>query len=493
MQIISLADSIIILLYFLISIGIGLYFSYRKDRTVKEYFFGEKSFGWIVIGLTIFVTNISSEHLIGLAGAGATKGLSVIQFEWLAVIAIIFLGWYVAPIFLKNKILTIPQYFGNKFDHRSRAYVAYISLFIYLITKIGVSLLVCNYLLKSYLEFNVIEATLIIVFLTGLYTVIGGISSIIHTQLFQSAILILGAVSLTYFGLQEVGGFSELSSKLSSDYFVLFKPFDDVDLPWTGIIFGAPILALWYWCSDQYIVQRILYAKGIKEIKKGTLLASFMKTLPILLFVIPGLVVISLNPTVAPNEAFAFLLSGRILPVGIKGIVISGLFAALMSSLSAAFHSSATIFTIDIYKPKNPEASENKLILIGRLTTTAIVVITIALIPLLKMIDTNIYIFLQNLQAFISPPIAAVFLISLFWKNASAKGAFYTLIIGGIIGLTRIFLSFVDVKIELINAIKEVNYLHFASYLFLVSFSIYVFVSYKELQNKLNLEVSNNK
>lgn len=495
-------DQIVILIYFALAIGIGLLFSYRKDRTVRDYFLAGRNIGWFTIGITIFITNISSEHLIGLAGAGATKGLSVIQFEWLAIFAILFLGWYVAPIFLKEKILTVPQYFGQKYDGRTRTYLSAVSLFTYLFTKIGVTLLVCNYLLKSYLGFNFVEATLIIVVLTGLYTIIGGMTSVVYTQLFQAFVLLLGSFSLTYFGLKEVGGLEGLTAKLPSDYFSLVKPFSDPDLPWTGILFGAPILAIWYWCSDQYIVQRILAAKGIKDIRKGTLVTTFLKLFPILLLVIPGLVALALNPNINANEAFAFLLSGNILPVGIKGIVISGLFAALMSSLAAAFHSSATIFTLDIFSPKRPEASETKLILVGRLAITVLVIISIALIPMLRMVNSNIYIFLQNLQAFISPPIAAVFLISIFWKRATATGAFSGLVAGGIIGLARILISVIDVNGTFLMTIKNVNYLHFAAYLFAVSVTITIVVSLftvsekslseSEILNKVQNPVRNN-
>lgn len=440
--------------------------------------------GWITVGMTIFITNISSEHLLGLTGAAAQKGLSVIQFEWLAIFFIILLGWVFAPVFLKNGVLTVPEYFGKRFDSKSRTYLSLISIFTYLLTKIGVSLLVINYFLKSYFGLQVTEITLIIILLTGLYTVVGGMYSVVYTQIFQTIVLLISIFALSYFSISEVGGISALTTKLDPDYFSLFKSVNDPDIPWSGILFGAPILALWYWCTDQYIVQRILCSENIKTIKKASLLTSLLKSFPILLLVVPGLAVIAINPSINTNEVFAFLLSGKILPDGIKGLVIAGLFAALMSSLAAAFHSSATIFTLDLYKPRHPEISERKQVLIGRLASTALVIIAIALMPLMKMVESNIYIFLQGLQAFISPPIAAVFLLSVFWKKATARGAYTSLIIGGGIGIIRILMELIEFRQGFISAVLNINYLHFAAILFLISAVICIAVSLAWVENE---------
>ncbi len=437
--------------------------------------------GWIAVGASLFATNISSEHLIGLAGTGSTRGLSVGQFEWLAVFILIILGYVFAPIFLRSKVFTVPEFFGQRFDRRSRTYLTAISISAYFFTKIAVTLLAASYLLKLVLGWDMFASTVLIVLLTGLYTVIGGLRSVIKTQIFQAGLLIFGAFLLVYYGISEIGGFSSLTSKLPSDYFTLFKPIDDPDFPWTGIIFGAPILAIWYWCTDQYIVQRILSAKGIQNARRGTLLAGFLKIFPIFLFILPGMIAVVLFPGISGNEAYTYLLSGSLLPVGIKGIVIAGLFAALMSSLSSAFNSSATLIANDLYKPRKQNVKDAELVLVGRLATTLIVILTICLIPLLRMINTDIYLYLQTLQAYISPPIASVFVIGVFWKKITATAAIWALITGGILGLLKIVFTTLDPvfinSLGLIGTYANINYLHFAFLLFVVTSIVLVSVS----------------
>jgi len=477
----TLADNLVLILYFIVVLAIGLLSAYGKDKSTKDYFLAGKQMGWIAIGASLFATNISSEHLVGLAGAGASRGISVGHFEWFAIFILFFLGWFVAPIFIKSNVYTVPEFFGKRFDIRSRIYLTSVSIAVYLLTKIGVTLIASGFLLNRVLGWDMFSSTVFIVLITGLYTVIGGLNSVMKTQIFQTIILIVGALLLTIFGIMEVGGISGLASKMPEKYFEVFKPISDPDFPWTGIILGAPILGIWYWCTDQYIVQRILAAKNISSAKKGTAFAAVLKFFPIFLFIIPGLIAVILYPEVKGDEAYGYLLNGNFLPNGIKGIVIAGLFAAVMSSLASAFNSSATLIAMDIFKPRKPKASENELVLIGRLSTTALVLFTIALVPLLRMINSQIYIYLQSLQAFISPPIASAFILGVFWTKANSQGAFWGLIIGGVIGFLRIIISWLNpvfVKsIFVLNFINEINYLHFAIFLFILSSSIIVSVS----------------
>lgn len=452
--------------------------------------------GWVAVGTSLFATNISSEHLIGLAGTGSTRGISVGQFEWLAVFILIILGYIFAPIFLRSKVFTVPEFFGQRFDRRSRTYLTAISIIAYFFTKIAVTLLAASYLLKLVLGWDMFASTVLIVLLTGLYTIVGGLRSVIKTQIFQTGLLIFGAFLLVYYGITEIGGFSGLTEKLPSDYFTLFKPTDDPDFPWTGIIFGAPILAIWYWCTDQYIVQRVLSAKGIDQVRKGTLFAGFLKIFPIFLFILPGMIAVILYPGIKGNEAYTYLLTGNLLPVGIKGIVIAGLFAALMSSLSSAFNSSATLIANDVYKPRKENLKDDEFVLVGRLATTLIVIVTISLIPLLKMIKTDIYLYLQTLQAYISPPIASVFLIGVFWKKATGTAAIWALIIGGVLGFLKILLSVLDEGIinnlGIIGTYANINYLHFAAYLFVITSLVLVVISLVGVQNKQENTFSEN-
>ena len=484
---ISLFDNIVIIFYFGIVLLIGIYHQRSKVKTSEDYFLAGRSMGWIAVGTSLFATNISSEHLIGLAGTGSTRGLSVGQFEWLAVFILIVLGYIFAPIFIRSKVFTVPEFFGQRFDRRSRTYLTAISIGAYFFTKIAVTLLAASYLLKLVLGWDMFASTVLIVLLTGLYTIVGGLRSVIKTQIFQTALLIFGASLLVYYGISEIGGFTALTQKLPDDYFTLLKPIDDPDFPWTGMIFGAPILAIWYWCTDQYIVQRILSAKGISNARRGTILAGFLKVFPIFLFILPGMIAVVLFPGISGNEAYTYLLTGNLLPVGIKGIVIAGLFAALMSSLSSAFNSSATLIANDIYKPRKENVKDAELVLVGRLATTLIVILTTCLVPLLRMVNTDIYLYLQTLQAYISPPIASVFLIGVFWKKITASAAIWALISGGVLGLLKILLTMLDPSfvsnLGILGTYAEINYLHFAFLLFLATSVVLVTISLLKTQS----------
>ena len=477
----SFLDNTLILFYFLIVLIIGLFVSRNKESSIKEYFLAGKNLGWFAIGASLFATNISSEHLVGLAGAGSIHGFSVGHFEWLAAIILLLLGWYFAPIFLKANVNTVPQFFGKRFDDRSRIYLTIVSVFTYLFIKIGVTLFAGGLVLGEVLGWNMDTSAIFIVLITGLYTVIGGMNSVVYTQIFQTVVLIIGAVLLSLFGLFEIGGFSGLVNKLPVDYFQFTKPFTDPNLPWTGILLGAPILGIWYWCSDQYIIQRILSAKGIKDARKGTVLAATLKIFPIFFFIFPGLVAAILYPNIKGDSAYSLLLSGSLLPVGVKGIVIAGFFAALMSSLSSSFNSSASLFSLDVYNFVRPSASEHEVVLVGRLSTMLLVIVAIAIIPLLNTVDTHIYIKLQALQAYIAPPIACVFLFGIFWKKASSNGAIWALIIGGFIGFSKIILTSIDVSyyenIRVLKIFTEINYLHFAVILFFICSTVLVIFS----------------
>lgn len=477
----SFADNLVLLLYFLVVLFIGIISAHGKDKSVKDYFLAGKQLGWFAIGASLFATNISSEHLIGLAGAGSVRGLSVGHFEWIAIFILFFLGWFIAPIFIKSNIFTVPEFFGKRFDRRSQTYLTWVSIFVYLFTKIGVTIIAAGFLLNRALGWDMFASTVFIVLITGLYTVIGGLNSVVKTQIFQTFVLIAGSVLLIIFGLIAVGGFSQLSAKVPNNFFEIFKPINDPDFPWTGIILGAPILGIWYWCTDQYIVQRVLAAKNIDSAKKGTAFAATLKIFPVILFILPGIISVILFPEVRGDEAYGFLLTGQILPNGIKGIVIAGLFAAVMSSLASAFNSSATLIAMDIFKPRKPHASENELVLIGRLTTTTFVLFTIALVPLLRMINSQIYIYLQAVQAFISPPIASAFILGVFWTKVNSHGAFWGLIIGGFLGFIRIIIMWLNPEIiksvYLLNYINDINYLHFAIFLFIFSSVIIITVS----------------
>lgn len=479
---INFLDGIIVVAYLLAVIGIGLYKSKNRDKNINEYFLAGRNLGWFAVGISLFATNISSEHFIGLAGSGSARGLAVGQFELIAIFLLILLGWVIAPIYKKSGILTTPEFLEKRFSQSSRKFFSGLSIFTYVITKILVTLFAGGILFNKMFGWSIFSSAIVIVLLTGFYTLVGGFYSVVRTQVFQGIVLFLAALVLTVFGLNEIGGFSALRDKLPAEYFQMFKPINDPDFPWTGIIFGAPIIAFWYWCTDHYMVQRVLSAKSINDARNGTILTAFLKIFPIFILVLPGLIAASLFPGLHGDDAYPVLLSSGIVPAGIKGFVISGLLAAIMSSLAASFNSIAALYTIDFYKPAHPNASERTLVFVGRMVTIAVVVGVILIAPFIKIVNSQIYIFLQSTQAYISAPIAAVFLFGFTMKKINASAAFTALIIGEFIGISRFIIELL-IKSNLVSdlfliSFTQVNYLHFTIFLFLTSALILLVLSY---------------
>lgn len=492
---ISLYDSLIILVYLAAVLAIGLY-ARNKDKNISDYFLAGRNLGWFAIGISLFATNISSEHFIGLAGSGASRGLAVGQFELIAIFLLILLGWFIAPVYKNSGVFTTPEFLEKRFDSSSRKFFSGLSIFTYVITKILVTLFAGGILFNKIFGWSIFSSAVVVVLITGVYSLVGGFSAVVRTQVFQGIVLFIGAIILTIFSVNEAGGFTALRSKLPDEYFQMFKSFDDPDFPWTGIIFGAPIIAFWYWCTDHYMVQRILGAKSINDARTGTLLTAVLKIFPIFILVLPGLAAVALFPEIKGDEAYPLLIASDILPVGIKGLIIAGFLAAIMSSLSASFNSIAALYTIDFYKPKHPDATERTLVLVGRMTTIFIVVGVIVIMPFVKIINSSIYIFLQSTQAFISAPVAAVFLFGLTLKKINAKSVFLTLLIGELFGVSRFIIELL-IKSEitanpLLFAYVQINYLHFTIFLFagssifLLAHSYLVNVSSEVNQSKIN-------
>lgn len=481
-EVFTFADVLVLLAYLVVVLSLGFYYSRRNDESYTDYFLAGRNIGWFTVGISIFATNISSEHFIGLAGSGSTRGLAVGQFELMAIFTLIFLGWILAPIYLKSGVFTVPEFLEHRFDRRIRKIFAGFSITLYIFTKILVSLFAAGLLFYKIFGLNIYASSIIIVLITGLYSVTGGANAVTRTQLFQGIVLILSAVILSLFGLNAVGGFSGLQQKLPADFFNMFKSISDKDFPWTGIIFGAPIIAFWYWCTDQYIVQRILSSRSVNDARKGTLLAALLKVLPIFILVLPGLIAAVLYPEVSVDEAYSTLIAGDLLPSGIKGVVMAGVLAAIMSSLAGAFNSTAVLFTNDFYKVKYPNVNERKLVLVGRLATTAVVVIAILIVPMVKLISSQIYLFLQSVQSFVSPPITAVFLFALFSKKTNTRTALLTLIIGESIGLTRLFIELLrnwGVQLpSFIVSFLNINFLHFTIILFVICAGIILVLNF---------------
>ena len=474
-------DVVLLFMYIAAILVMGLYFS-NREKTPTEYFLAGRNVGWIAVGSSLFATNISSEHFIGLAGSGASSGLAVGHFEWLACFIVLLLGWVFVPFYLKSGVYTMPEFLERRFNMSSRMYLTSVSIVAYILTKISVTLFAGGLLLNQILGWNMITSAIVMVIITGIYTIAGGLSAVIYTELIQTVVLIGGALTLTLLGLNEVGGFQGLRAALPADYFHMFKPANHPDFPWTGIIFGAPILAVWYWCTDQVIVQRVLSAKNIQHARSGAIFAGFLKILPVFILILPGMIALALFPGIDGDEAYLALIISKLLPVGVRGIVIASLLAALMSSLASTFNSSSTLITMDVYRQFRPNANGREIVLIGRLATTALVILGIMWVPFIRSISNQLFIYLQSVQAYISPPIAAVFIVGLFSTRVNGKAAMTALVTGGILGALRLFLEILSNKdlftFGPLQSFANMNYLHFAIFLFVVSIVIMVVVSY---------------
>lgn len=394
---------------------------------------------------------------------------------------VLFLGWIFVPFYLKSGVFTMPEFLEKRYNRASRTYLSVVSIIAYILTKISVTLFAGGLLLNKVMGLDMVTSAIVLVILTGIYTIAGGLRAVIYTELMQTVVLIGGAVLLTIFGLQEVGGFSGLRAQLPPDFFNMFKSVSHPDFPWTGIIFGVPILGIWYWCTDQFIVQRVLSAKGIEQARGGAIFAGYLKILPVFILILPGMIALVLFPDVTGDEAYPRLVTSHLLPVGIKGIVVAGLLAALMSSLASCFNSSSTLFTMDFYKNFRPEASEKELVLVGRLATTALVVLGILWVPFIRSISSQLFVYLQSVQAYVSPPIAAVFILGIFWQRVNGRGAISALIAGAVIGALRLILEIGSKNYGLSLAALEwfysMNFLHFAIFLFTTSAVILIGIS----------------
>ncbi|MGH9381961.1 MAG: sodium:solute symporter [Thermoanaerobaculia bacterium] len=479
-------DWLLIALYFVV-IFIGAVYATRRERaggaeTSTDYFLAGRNTGWLIIGASLFASNIGSEHLVGLAGTGAASGVAVAQFEILAVFILLLLGWVFTPFYLRSGVFTMPEFLERRYSPAARWYLAVVSVVGYVLTKISVTIAAGGIVFEALMGIDFWTGALIVVVATGIYTIFGGLRAVLVTDTLQMFVLIGGAVAVLLVGLDAVGGWGEMTRAAGPAFLDLWKPASDPAFPWTGIVFGAPILGVWYWCTDQFIVQRTLAAKNLREARRGTIFAGFLKLLPLFIFVIPGVIAHVLAERgeltlTTPDQALPALV-GTLLPAGLRGLVVAGLLAALMSSLSSVFNSTSTLITWDVYKKLRPDASEARLVWVGRLSTGVLVILGLAWIPLMQLISGQLYTYLQSVQAYIAPPIAAVFLLGLFWKRINATGAMAALLSGFVLGMGRLVAELNKGQLEgPLFAYADINFLHFAAILFAFCTAVLVAVS----------------
>ena len=433
---ISLAswDWIVIAIFFVAMIWIVWDVARKKKETSGDYFLSGRSATWIAIGASIFASNIGSEHLIGLAGAGATSGMAQAHWEiqgWM----ILILGWVFVPFYERSMVYTMPEFLEKRYNRQSRGILTYISLASYVLTKVSVTVLA------------------------------GGLA--LNTLLGIDFWVAIGSLVILYLGLKELGGWNAMMdicgsqpvNNLGDDMTTLMRSGKDEAFPWYGALFGSAIIGFWYWCTDQFIVQRVLSGKNQKEARRGTIFGAYLKMLPVFFFLIPGMIAFALTkkpdsligsqlaaallPDAAtgalqnPDLAFPMLVN-TLLPVGLKGVVICGILAALMSSLASLYNSSAMLYTIDIYKRRHPKADEHKLVHIGRIATVVVVVLGVLWIFVIQAMGKSLYDYIQSIQSLLAPAIAAVFLLGICWKKTTPKAGSWTLVVGLVLGFTRL-------------------------------------------------------
>ncbi|RFT14932.1 MAG: Sodium/glucose cotransporter 1 [Candidatus Saccharicenans subterraneus] len=524
-------DWVVIAGYFALIMGIAWWTIKRhKEKTTDQYFLAGRHLGWFIVGASIFASNIGSEHLVGLAGSGATDGVAMAHYE-LHAWCLLVLAWMMVPFYTRSRVFTMPEFLERRFSPQARTVLSGISLVAYVLTKIAVGVfaggVVFSVLLPEVNWFGLDSfwvGSILVIVITGLYTVLGGLSAVAYTEAIQTIVLIVGSALVTIFGLKAIGGWSELRSIVGSEMFNLWKPlvphgiagtwapvkeagrmawyFND-NYPWLGMLFCAPIIGLWYWCTDQYIVQRALAAKNETQARRGSIAASYFKLLPVFIFIIPGIICYGLalsgkipalqQQLIGPNgqiirdqaqQAFPLMVA-HVLPIGIRGIVVAGLLAALMSSLAGVFNASSTLFTIDFYSRIKKNISQERLVHVGRVATTVMVLIGLAWLPVIRG-GKGLYDYLQGVQSYLAPPIFVVFFTGILNKRLNAKGCLAALYTGFFLGLFRLA---VDTPVKLIPGFRyaegsflwilnNIYFQYYSLFIFLVSMAVMYGVSY---------------
>jgi len=504
---ISSVDYLTIIVYLVGIVGLGIWagFRRRKGGEGSHYFLAGNTLTWPVIGLAMFAANISTVHLVSLAESAYKYGLIYGNFEWMAGFILILLSLFFAPLYLRSKVPTLPDYLERRFNRNCRDWLAIISIISAVVIHIGVALYTAAWVLRGIIgvppdaQILGIDSLMFFIItlglLTGIYTMLGGLLAVVWTESVQTILLLVGAVVITLVGFIKIGGWEILTQTLqtephpmanipgsginrgTSNFLSMLRTSDDPSgLPWYSILLGYPVLGIWYWCCDQTIVQRVLAAKDEKQARLGPLFCAFLKILPVFFFVLPGIICVALVQNnyfggEAPRSAadtYTFMIT-HMLPVGLKGLIAAAMLAAAMQTCSAALNSTATLFSYDIVKRWKPDTTDHKLVVIGKITTIAATILAIVLSPIFGHYSTIIE-GLNKLISYIAPPITTVFLLGVFWKKASGKAAFITLISGAVLGLVIFYLDW--------NGIFVSNFMMTAFYLLVLCFVIMIISSF---------------
>ena len=526
-------DWLMVALYFSILLGVAWWVVKRGKDTAADYFLAGRNLGWWVIGASIFASNIGSEHVVGLAGSGAKDGVAMGQFE-LHAWCLLVLAWVFVPFYARSLVFTMPEFLERRFSTSSRYVLSIVSLVTFVVSKIAVGIfaggVVFSTLLpEMQLHFGGITinsfwiGSVAVIILTGLYTTLGGMRAVAYNDAVQVLVLICGSATLTFYGLYKLGGWHELRVLCGSDMFNLWKPmtppgvestwapvleraadgqvvkqawYFNSHYPWLGMLICAPVIGLWYWCTDQYIVQRALAAPNEKVARRGSIFAAFLKLFPPYLFIIPGMICFALVksgkvPELSANfdaqNAFPLLVK-HLLPAGLRGLVVAGLLSALMGSLAGVFNACSTLFTVDLYEKLRPGASQSQIVRTGRIATTIMVLIALMWIPVVQGAH-SLYDYLQSVQGYLAPPIFVVFFFGVFWERLNAKGCLWAMVVGFALGIFRMLVDTpVTMKLggfadgytpgSFLWVINNINFQYFSILITLVSAAVMIIVSY---------------
>lgn len=531
-------DWLMVALYFALLLGVAWWVISKSKKEAADYFLAGRNLSWWIIGASIFASNIGSEHIVGLAGSGAKDGVALAHYEFHAWCLLV-LAWVFVPFYAKSLVFTMPEFLEKRFSTSSRYVLSIVSIITFIVTKIAVGIFAGGVVFATLLpelHLGGLDSfwigSILVVVLTGLYTALGGMRAVAYNDAVQVIILITGSAMLTIYGLGKLGGWHELKVLCGSDMFNLWKPlvpagvegtwapvwdknaagdtvrqawYFNQNFPWLGMAICAPVIGLWYWCTDQYIVQRALGAPNEKVARRGSIFAAFLKLFPVYLFIIPGLICFALaksgkvpgleqvydpatgRATGASQAAFPLMVE-YLLPPGLRGLVVAGLLSALMGSLAGVFNACSTLFTVDIYEKLRPKASQAELVNMGRLATGVMVVIALLWIPVLQG-ATGLYNYLQSVQGYLAPPIFVVFFFGVFWKRLNAQGCFWAMVVGFVAGLFRML---VDTPVTLgleaykngypegsfLWIVNNINFQYFSILITLLSALVMVVVSY---------------
>jgi solute:Na+ symporter, SSS family len=504
----------IVALYFIAKTAICVWAALKKEKDTTDYFLASRNAGWFLIGSSIFASNIGAEHLIGLAGSGAGSGMAFAHWElhsWLVLV----LGWVFAPFYLRANVFTTPEFLERRYTPGTRTLLSGIFLASYILTKASVTIFAGAFAIQTILGWETINLPLFgdvdffwfsaafLVIVTGVFVIAGGMLSVLWTEAMHVPVLLTGSAVLLFVGLNEIGGWDALMAA-NPENTHLWRPlsttpetqgfpgflFDPSETPWLGVALCSPIIGLWYWCTDQYIVQRVLSARGLKQARQGTIFAAYLKLAPVFIFLLPGMIAVALYKQnfpgfesigTNPQGAFPVLVS-NLLPIGLRGLVLAGMLSALMSALASLFNSTATLFTVDFYKRLRPLSSEQHLVRVGRIATGAVVVIGMIWIPIMQAMSKQLYSYLQLVQSLLAPGIAAVFMAGIFSRRVTPKSGLVGLATGFGLGMLRLALQAAHevggVEFpSVIQAFVDVNWLYFSFLLFVFTCGVIAVVS----------------